>query len=506
MARRPFNAAVINGHQGSADLGRRAARGAAVSFTGQVAVFVLRFMWLIIIARLVTPEHFGLFGMVSAFTGLLDLFRDVGLSAATIQQEGVSQEEISLLFWINLAVGAGLALVAAVCAPFLAIFYGEERLVSITLALACSFVLSGAVVQHRALLHRRMQFGTLALIDIGGLVVSMAVGIAIGLAGLGYWALVGMNITVSLASLLGAWVATGWKPSGPKLSARIRSMLHFGTTLTLNNFIVYVAYNLDKVLLGRFLGPDALGLYGRAYQLVSLPTQSMGATLWQVLFPALSRVQNDPSRLRSFFLRSYGLFLSVILPITAACALFAEDIVAVLLGPNWAQAAPLFRLLTPTIFSFALINPLASLLLATGRAVRSLKIALFICPVVITGYVLGLSRGLQGVALGFSTAMLLVTLPVLYWSRQGTSVSMSDIARTVATPLASTAIASWAALLPAQMLTGASPLLRVVVAFAVIFVLHYGLLVGCLGQRHVYADLWRKLFGPAVSGERGTQA
>src|ERR1051325_7212632 len=128
-------------------------------------------------------------------------------------------------------------------------------------------------------------------------------------------------------------------------------MLLFGGTVTLNNVIVYIAYNVDKVLLGKFYGAEALGIYGRAYQLINLPTENLNSTLGFVAFPALSRVQNDPARLRSYFLKGYSLFLSVVVPITMGCALFAPDIIRVLLGSKWNEAAPLFRLMAPTIRS-----------------------------------------------------------------------------------------------------------------------------------------------------------
>ncbi len=490
-----MESATIDDGRAPAELGRRTARGAALSFSGQAGNFALRFLWIIVIARLVTPEHFGLVGMVSAFTGLLSLFRDVGLSAATVQQESVSNSQLSTLFWINLLIGGVLALVTAVAAPLLADFYGDRRLIAITLALAAVFVCYGAVAQHRALLQRRMQFGVLTLIDLIALVASIAVGVGCAFAGLGYWSLIVMMVGQPLVTLIGVWRVAGWRPGPPRQAGGIRSMLHFGGTVTLNSLVVYVAYNMDKVLLGRVFGAEVLGLYGRAYQLVSLPTENLTNTLGTVMFPALSRVQNDVTRMRTFFLRGYGLFLAVVLPITAGCALFAEDIVAVLLGPNWGQVVPIFRLLTPTILAFALINPMASLMLASGHAVRSLKIAIFIAPIVITGYLLGLPHGPEGIAFGFSAAMLVVIVPVIYWATKGTNISLRCVARVAMPPCLSTAAGAAVSLIVGQALTGAWPLLRVAAEFSVMFVVHFGVLAYCLGQWPVYVDLWHKVFG-----------
>ena len=116
-------------------------------------------------------------------------------------------------------------------------------------------------------------------------------------------------------------------------------MLRFGGTITLNGLVVYVAYNLEKVLLGRFWGADALGIYGRAYQLINIPTDNLNSAIGGVAFSALSRLQNDPVRLKSYFLKGYSLVISLTIPITIFCALFADDIVLVVLGPKWTDAA-----------------------------------------------------------------------------------------------------------------------------------------------------------------------
>ena len=485
---------IDDGHA-PGELARKTARGALTSIAGQGANFALRIVSMVAIARLVTPEHFGLVGMVTAFTGLLSLCRDAGLSAATVQRETISEELVSALFWINLAIGVVLALLAAVAAPLLAFFYGDARLFWITIALASGFVFNGAMAQHRALLQRRMRFGILSALDILALVVSIGLGIGMALAGLGYWALVGMAVSQPMINFIGVWMACEWKPGPPRSAFGIGSMLHYGGVITLNSLVMYVAYNADKVLLGRLFGPEVLGLYGRAYQLVSLPTENLHTTLSWVMFPALARVQNDPSRLRSFFLKGYGLFLSIVTPVTVTCGLFAEEIVRVFLGPQWGEAVPVFRLLAPTILAFSLINPMGHLMQACGHAVRSLKVAFLIAPVVVMGYVLGLSHGPEGVAFGFSASMLLLVGPVVYWARQGTLITMTDIVRAVVPPCVSTLTGAAAAAAVGQALPTADAILRLAILPAILFLTHVLVLAFCFGQKAMYIDLWRKVFG-----------
>lgn len=271
-------------------------------------------------------------------------------------------------------------------------------------------------------------------------------------------------------------------------------MVRYGGTVTLNSVVVYLAYNAEKVLLGKFLGAATLGMYGRAYQLINLPTESLNSTIGGVAFPALCRVQSDPPRLRSYFLKGYTLFLSLVMPITMGCALFAEEIIRVALGPQWNEAAGVFRLLAPTIAAFALINPFAWLMLANGNAVRSLKIALMIAPVVILGYLIGLKygHGPQGVATGFSTAMLLLVAPVILWAKQGTLISTKDVVNAIARPVLSIAMAAVIAFaLRAPLSRIHPPLLRLVLASSVLFGSYFAILLFVMKQKAVYMELFR---------------
>ena len=204
-------------------------------------------------------------------------------------------------------------------------------------------------------------------------------------------------------------------------------MLHFGGTISLNGLVVFVAYNFEKVLLGRFWGAEDLGLYGRAYQLITIPTHNLNAAVGGVAVSALSRLHSDPPRLKTYFLKAYAFVNSLTLPTTIFCVLFADEIIAVALGPNWTGAAPVFRMLAPTVLVFGLINPLAWLLTSIGLQKRSLTIALVIAPVVMTAYVLGLPYGPAGVAFAYSAAMVLWVIPHVLWCLNGTTISARDL-------------------------------------------------------------------------------
>jgi O-antigen/teichoic acid export membrane protein len=477
------------------DLKRKTARGALVSTFGQGSNFVLRVGSMVILARLLNPADFGLVGMVTACTGFLGLFRDAGLSMATVQRASINRVQTSTLFWINFAVGVLLAALCALAAPLLTRFYHEPRLLWVTVATGAGFVFNGVATQHRAMLQREMRFATLTAVDLISLLASIAVGIGMACLGLGYWALVGMALAAPAVGAIGVWAVGGWIPGPPRRGADVLSMIRYGGTVTLNTVVVYLAYNIDKVLLGRFWGAEVLGIYGRAYQLINLPTENLNSTIGQVAFPALSRLQNDPERLKSYFLKGYGLFLSLVMPITMGCALFAEDIVRVFLGAKWDAAVPVFRLLAPTIFTFALINPLAWLMMATNRAMRSLKIALLLAPVVILGYIAGLAYGPIGVATGFSMATVLLAVPVSIWATRDTPITPIDALKVVMRPLCSIVIGAGAAIAAWNfwIYSVNPPLLRLICANTVLFGTYLVVLCFVTDQRAVYLGLIREI-------------
>lgn len=482
------------------DLKQRTIRGGVARLFAQAANFLLRLGSLMILARLLGPKEFGLVGMVTAFTGVLDLLRDFGLSSAAVQRTTVTREQISTLFWINMLVGTILGISFMAMAPALAAFYHEPRLVWVTIVLAFGFVLNSAGIQHSALLQREMRFTALAVINTVALFVASIVAIAGAKAGFGYWSLVAMTVTSPLVSTVGFWLATAWVPGKPRRRIGMRSMMSFGGTITLNSLVAYVAYNAEKVLIGRFWGADAIGLYGRAYQLVNIPTANLNSAVGEVAFAALSRVQDDPKRFNNYFLKGYSLVLAMTLPLTIACVVFANDVVLVLLGPKWMDAVVIFRLLAPTIMIFALINPLGWLLYSLGLVRRSLNIALVFAPTIIAGYVMGLRYGPKGVAFAYSAVMTLWVIPFIAWCVKGTAVSLRDVLLAVIRPLGFGILAGGLAF-AVRVACGHSlpPLPMLILEASVLLIAFFGLLLFVGGQKIFYLDLIRGLRKPSLA-------
>jgi PST family polysaccharide transporter len=485
------------------DLKSKTIRGGLARLFAQGANLLLRVGCLMVLARLLGPKDFGLVGMATAFTGLLVWFRDFGLSAAAVQRETVTEEQLSTLFWVNIAFGALLTLLVVAVAPAVAAFYNEPQLFGVTTVLAAGFLFNSVGIQHAVLLQRQMRFTVLAVISVVSQAIGSAIGIGGASAGYGYWALVAMTVAQPLILTVGFWMATGWVPGIPHRRVGIHSMLHFGGTLTLNGLVAYVAYNAEKVMIGRFWGAGAIGIYGRAFQLVTIPTDNINSAIGEVAFSALARLQGDPIRLKSYFLKGFSLVLGLTLPTAIACALFADDIVLFFLGPNWKDAATIVRMLAPTMAILAIINPLGWLIYSIGLVARSLKIALVFAPIMITGCAMGLPYGPKGVALAYSAVMMLWVIPHILWCVHGTAISLRDILLTVSRPLASGILAGGLAF-EARLICGefVSPLPRLILEASVLLVAFYVVLLFAAGQKSLYLDLLKGLKAPLSIAEK----
>jgi len=487
----------------TSELKEKTIRGGSAKVCATSASLLLRLGSLIVLARLLDPRDFGLVGMVTALTGVLSLFRDFGLSAASVQRGTVTKEQTSTLFWINVAVGAALTGIGLLAAPLVSAFYKEPRLFWVTCVVATGFIINGAGVQHSALLQRKMRFTTLALIDVTSLLISIVIAVSMARARYGYWALVAMTISAPLVTTAGFWVTTGWIPGMPRRNAGIRSMLRFGSLMTLNSIVCYVGSNFEKVLIGRFWGADAIGIYGRAYQLIRIPTDVLNSAVGEVAFSALSKLQGDPNRLRRYFLKGYALVVAVTLPVTVACALFADDVIAALLGPKWKDAVEIFRLLAPTILAFAMANPLGWLLGSIGLVGRAVRIALVFTPLMLVAQVMSLPFGPKGVAFAYSAVMTLWVGPVIAWAVHGTPISFADVVAALSRPLFSILVAGMLALGVRLFCGGmSSPLARLPLEVTVLVVGYLAVLLFDSEQRSLYLNVFRGLKRPAAVTER----
>jgi len=394
-----------------ADLKGRSVRSGAVTIAAQGVWFFLQIGSMVVLARLLTPQDFGLIAMVTAVTGFVATFKSMGLSMATVQKAEINHGQISTLFWINVVLSLGVMLVIAALAPAIAWFYGEPRLTWITLALAGAFIFGGLTIQHQALLRRNMRFGTLALIRIIGMVAGIITAIIAAFYGAGYWALVLMQLATAIAGAIAVWVVCGWRPGLPVRRSGVREMLAFGGNLTGFNVLNYFARNADNLLIGKFWGSGQLGLYSKAYSLLMFPIRQIRGPISSVAIPALSRLQDDPEQYRRYYYRAVNMIAFISMPLVAILAALSDEVIRVILGEQWLGAANIFKVLA----FVALLQPSTSttgwVFISLGQTNRMMRWALLKVPLNVVAFIIGLPWGPIGVASAYLLYCLLISIP-----------------------------------------------------------------------------------------------
>jgi PST family polysaccharide transporter len=406
-------------------------RGGALMIASHAIQFVIGVTGTAILARMLRPADFGYLAMVATLTNFVASFRDLGLPMAAVHKQELSHEQASGLFWVNVLTSFAIAALVAASALPLAWFYSEPKLVAITLVMAGGILASSLGMVHSGLLRRRMNFAAVAVVEVSAMLVGLCVGVGSALGGAGYWALVFQQLSIYLTQTIAALLLCRWRPTARARAAtladpELRSMLRYGRNESAARILTYAGRNTDGVLVGYFWGPSILGLYQKAYQWSITPFYQIFGPLMPVAVSSFSRLQDDPGRYRLYVRTAMlGLF-SATLPATALLIIAAEPVVLLLLGRQWVDAIPLFRVLAVGAYftTFSLVT--RWLYLAEGRTGEQLRWAIVSAPLTILGVVAGLRWGAIGVAKGFAIATSLLAIPGLLYCLRRSPIKRRD--------------------------------------------------------------------------------
>tara|TARA_R100000027_G_scaffold38198_1_gene28152 strand:+ start:1233 stop:2633 length:1401 start_codon:yes stop_codon:yes gene_type:complete len=380
----------------------------------------------ILLARMLTPGDFGLVGMVTVLLQLINFIKDFGLVQATVQRFEINRQQISNLFWINLFASFGMACVFAVCAPLIAQFYNQPDLVDICLILSIGVLIQGLSLQHRALMQRKMQFVKLAVIDIIAQIFSVCIALYMANSGWGFWSLVVLPVVPAIVNSTILPIMTRWIPQMPKSSAGTKPFLTYGTNLFGFNLLNYFSRNADNILIGKFVGAEALGYYANAYKLLMLPMQQINSPVTNAVLPSLSRLQNDPVKFKILYTNALRVVAIFTIPLVVFSFAFADVIVMVVLGLEWMPAAEIFRLLSPAAFIAATNVASGWVFMSTATTNRQLRLGIINSALIVIGMLVGISWGFKGVAVAISIVTVIVRLPSIIYCFHNTHLKLKD--------------------------------------------------------------------------------
>lgn len=369
-----------------------------------------------VLSRLLTPAEYGLLGMVTVAIGFLQVFKDMGLGSSIIQKQGISSEEQSTIFWLNVAIGVALTLLLLLTAPWIAGFFKEPQLTPLIRVMSLNFVIGSMAIVPDALIQKAIDFKSYFYRNLGTVVAGGLLGIGLAYKGFGVWALVGQSLLTTLAGLIISFRMVQWRPQYIFNKNSLKSHLRFSLPLLGDSSINYWVRNIDNLLVGKFLGAIPLGIYTRAYNLMLLPVRQISGTLTRVMFPSFAIIQHDIAKMWEQYSKIMSLIAMITFPLMAFLGIYAREIILIVYGRGWMEVVPLFKILSflGAVQSIGVLS--GSVYYATGRTLLMFRIGIISRVLMITGIVVGLFYGnLTGMVWGYvSSSVIAFTIEVYY--------------------------------------------------------------------------------------------
>jgi PST family polysaccharide transporter len=380
----------------------------------------------LIVARLLAPADYGLFGMAMVFQGFLAPIYDLGLSAAVIQRRDLSDEQIARLGGLVLLYGAGFSLLTALLAGPIATFYREPAVQWILYVLAAASAIDTLQTLPRALLARQLQFRTIAWIDGFQALATTAVTLALAFAGWGYRALVYGVATGAVLSTAFAVLASPHRYAWPRRGADVGGAMAYGWHVAISRIGWYIYSNADFAIVGRVLGKVALGAYTFGWTIATIPVDRMASLVGRVIPSVFATIQQNAAAMRRYFLGISEGLAFIVLPVSFGLAVTADDFVLLVLGDHWREAIEPLRLLAFYGGVRSLATVMSPVLIATGHAKRDMQFTLIATVVLPPMFYFATRWGTTGVAAAWIVGLPVVSIPAFVFTLRMLHARASD--------------------------------------------------------------------------------
>lgn len=398
-------------------------RGVSWKLGSQIVVQVARVVFALIVARLLTPEDFGLAAMALVIAGFVIAFSDLGLGAALIQRRSIDERDRSTVFWTGVVIGALLTLVGIALAAPISAFYGEPAVQGLMAALSVCFLVSSVGATQRALLTREMDFRRLELSAMLGVIVGGFVSVAGASAGWGPWALVAQQLTTVCVTTAVLWFATSWRPRLTYSIQSLRSLGGYGANVLGTRLVYRGQESALPLVIGRFLGATALGIFTIAYTVILVPLTRLAIPIGEVLFPAFSRMQDERERVAQFWIRALEVLAAICAPAMVGLAIVASDFVEVVLGEQWSEAVPVIQILAWVGLVQALQAWNGGILMGLGRAGTLFRATSIYFVLYVASFLVGVQWGIVGLAAVYAVVATVLEATYLWLTTHALGIS-----------------------------------------------------------------------------------
>ncbi len=417
------------------DVGRRAASGAKLTLLGQWTKLAAQLLSVVILARLLGPEDFGLFAMVVAITGFALVIGDFGFSSAAIQAKTISNQQKSNLFWLNTLVGMVAAVVLLVLAAPIEDFYEVAGVREILWVLSLNFIVSAMTTQFAANVTRSMKFKVLFVADAGGALLGLIVAVSLGLLGVGVWALVAQKVVLTVTTLAVVALGGRWRPAKPA-RAPMRALVSFGWKTFAVQVLTYISTAVPVVALGRTSPAVEVGYYERAQQLYQMPTSQLATPLTRVMLPVLSGQQDDKAAVTSYLVRAQIILAYVVGGIMAMAAVFSDLVVHIALGDGWEASAPILAVLCLGGFFQSIGYVLQWGFVSTGNVGLQLRVSIVTRVLMIALVLIASAGGPVRVAVAVAVGLAFNWIALFFIALPRTGIRLAPLGAAVVRPIA----------------------------------------------------------------------
>lgn len=323
-------------------------KGTIWSGIDNVAQFGVTFIVSIVLARLLSPDDYGLIGIIAIFTAVCQALINGGFTTALIRKKDATDDDYNTAFIVNFGVSVLLYVVVFLISPFIAVFFHRDELVALTQVSSLGMIIGALGLVQQTRLTKRIDFKTQTKITIVASVASGMVGITMALMGLGVWSLVAQSLTSQGLRTILLWVANRWVPQLRFSSASFHELFGFGWKMMLSGVLDTIWKELYQVVVGKFYSPATLGQYTRAKSFSQLFSSNLTNVIQRVTYPVLSNIQDDKERMIS----AYRRIIKVTMFITAISMFFlgaiSEPLLYCLIGPKWYEATTYLPLICIT--------------------------------------------------------------------------------------------------------------------------------------------------------------
>lgn len=421
-------------------LKQKTIKGLTWSGISQGVKVASQFIITAILARLLSPNDFGMLAMAIVFMNFAMIFSEMGISSALVQKQDTHDRHYYSAFWLNLVTGLCLMLIFIAISPLIAVFYKKPELQPILMVLAINFFISSFVIVQQTILTKEMEFKKLAIRDILAVIISGIIGIFLAYHGFGVWSLVYQSIAFTFINSLFLWTVSSWRPKFIFAKQDINDIFHFSASLTGFNVVNYFARNADQLLIGRFLGSQALGYYSLAYKLMLYPLQNISWVISKVMFPAFSKIQHDLEKVRNSYLKMVEAISLLSFPLMVGLLALAPEFVKVVYGPKWEPIIILIRIFCVCGMFQSIGTTIGNILLSQGRADLQLKLQLLGTSIVVASVLIGLNWGIVGVAACYTLQSIIWIQITLYITNRLIKLKPKTFCIKLFSPLALSAV------------------------------------------------------------------